>query len=567
MLRQRSQPASPVLDPAKVAGKIVALRPRHQRARGQEPCGRGGRRRRHDPAQHDRQLAQRSTSTSCRPCTCAHTDGSAIKAYAAHAPARRRRSTQATVVFNAPAPFTAAFSSRGPLLAGGGDLLKPDVIGAGPGHPGGVFAPSDNAGRTSTCISGTSMSSPHVAGLAALMKELHPNWSPMAIKSALMTTGERRPRRHREHQSAGDLPPGRGPRAAEQGGRSGPGLRLELQRLARLPVRHDSCRSAPRPAARCGLGFRSIRATSTSPSIAIGDLAGTQTVKRRVTNVGSSAATYTRERHGHGWVHVTVTPSHAHAGPGPDRAFDVTFTRTTAPLNAYTRRSAHLDRRRRAHGAHPDGRAAGRACGARAGRGHGRSDLLQRQVRLRRAPSPRRLAGSCAAVTTTGTVADDPTERRLQPDARRTRIEHRSPSRPARPTRASRCSTTRRRRDDDLDLCVFDAARRWSAAAAAGDVDRGRSTSSTRRPAPTPWSSRGFATDGPDANFTLFTLAAGQHGGGQHDRHRACGGGHGRTGTIDLSFSGLTAGTKYLGSVAYAGAPGLPNPTIVRVDP
>jgi hypothetical protein len=40
----------------------------------------------------------------------------------------------------------------------------------------------------------------------------------------------------------------------------------------------------------------------------------------------------------------------------------------------------------------------------------------------------------------------------------------------------------------------------------------------------------------------------------------------GTTGTINLAFSGLTGGTKYLGSVAYAGAAGLPNPTIVRVD-
>jgi hypothetical protein len=41
----------------------------------------------------------------------------------------------------------------------------------------------------------------------------------------------------------------------------------------------------------------------------------------------------------------------------------------------------------------------------------------------------------------------------------------------------------------------------------------------------------------------------------------------GSTGTINLTFSGLTPGTKYLGSVSYGGLAGLPNPTIVRVDP
>jgi len=40
----------------------------------------------------------------------------------------------------------------------------------------------------------------------------------------------------------------------------------------------------------------------------------------------------------------------------------------------------------------------------------------------------------------------------------------------------------------------------------------------------------------------------------------------GATGTINLTFSGLTAATKYLGSVAYGGSEGLPNPTIVRID-
>ena len=40
----------------------------------------------------------------------------------------------------------------------------------------------------------------------------------------------------------------------------------------------------------------------------------------------------------------------------------------------------------------------------------------------------------------------------------------------------------------------------------------------------------------------------------------------GDTGTINLTFSGLAAGTKYLGSVVYGGAAGMPSPTIVRVD-
>jgi hypothetical protein len=40
----------------------------------------------------------------------------------------------------------------------------------------------------------------------------------------------------------------------------------------------------------------------------------------------------------------------------------------------------------------------------------------------------------------------------------------------------------------------------------------------------------------------------------------------GTVGNINLTFTGLTPGTKYLGSVAYSGVTGLPNPTIVRVD-
>ncbi|OWM66562.1 hypothetical protein CDL15_Pgr013779 [Punica granatum] len=100
-----------------------------------------------------------------------------------------------TVIGSSPAaPKVASFSSRGPnhLTA---EILKPDVIAPGvnilaawTGASGPTNLDIDPRRVEFNIISGTSMSCPHATGLAALLRKAHPDWSPAAIKSALMTT-------------------------------------------------------------------------------------------------------------------------------------------------------------------------------------------------------------------------------------------------------------------------------------------------------------------------------------------------------------------------------------------
>lgn len=106
----------------------------------------------------------------------------------------------ATIVFEGtkvgiePSPVVAAFSSRGPNSITP-EILKPDFIAPGvniiaswSGSVGPTGLVDDTRRVGFNIISGTSMSCPHVSGLAALLKAAHPEWSPGAIRSALMTT-------------------------------------------------------------------------------------------------------------------------------------------------------------------------------------------------------------------------------------------------------------------------------------------------------------------------------------------------------------------------------------------
>ncbi|KAJ8470677.1 hypothetical protein OPV22_025020 [Ensete ventricosum] len=103
-----------------------------------------------------------------------------------------------TVVGVKPAPAMASFSSRGPSLINP-EILKPDITAPGVDilaafthEVGPTMLDLDKRRVRFNVMSGTSMSCPHVSGIAGLLKKLHPRWSPAAIRSAIMTTARTR---------------------------------------------------------------------------------------------------------------------------------------------------------------------------------------------------------------------------------------------------------------------------------------------------------------------------------------------------------------------------------------
>ena len=187
-----------------------------------------------------------------------------------------------TIDLSVPAPLIAGFSSRGPSPATNGDILKPDISAPGVDILAAV-SPAGFNGRDFDSIQGTSMSSPHIAGVGALMKELHPTWSPMMIKSALMTTatdligisGAART----FAQGAGHVDPRK---AADPGlvFDSGPAEWIAFI-CGTGQLTGPLCAAPP-------AGFGSIDPSNLNlASISIGDLAGSQAVTRTAKSVGS----------------------------------------------------------------------------------------------------------------------------------------------------------------------------------------------------------------------------------------------------------------------------------------
>ncbi|MDX1508991.1 MAG: S8 family serine peptidase, partial [Woeseiaceae bacterium] len=220
----------------------------------------------------------------------------------------------------------ANFSARGPGPVR--DIMKPDVVAPGVNILAG-FSPdvvNSTPDETWAYLSGTSMATPHVAGIAALIKQQHPDWSPAAIKSALMTTA-RQDMVDEDGNQANPFEMGTGhivPNLAVD-----PGLVFELgdddydafacgQGLdAVSQQRCDELEAA---------GVSDDASDMNQPNISVSRFVTSTTVTRRVTSVSEQTETYTPTIFRPIDFQVAVDPPSLTIAPGETASFDVTVS-------------------------------------------------------------------------------------------------------------------------------------------------------------------------------------------------------------------------------------------------
>ena len=229
-----------------------------------------------------------------------------------------------------------SFSSRGPATVE--DILKPDVTAPGINILAGFTPDAANsvAGENFAFLTGTSMSTPHVTGVAALLLQAHPDWSPAALKSALMTTAYQDVLRQDGEGSANPFDMGSGHISPNEA--NDPGLVFEVtdEEYDAFACGIESPAVAPSRCESLAAEGRSFDATDLNqPSIAVSRLANQRKVTRRVTNVSDSAETYTVEVSAPVGIQVSVAPTILSLSPGQSATYEVTFTYQSGPLDLW----------------------------------------------------------------------------------------------------------------------------------------------------------------------------------------------------------------------------------------
>ena len=241
----------------------------------------------------------------------------------------------------------AGFSSRGPYLTEA-NWLKPDIT--APGVQILAATTPDLAsgaeGDLYGYLSGTSMSGPHIAGLGALVKEAHPDWSPAQIKSALMTTARQNVFKEDGETPADPFDFGSG--HVDPNKAVAPGLTYDAGLLDYLAA---SCGTVtPLLSDADCAAFDADPSVSTDPaelnlpSIGLNGIIGAKTVTRTVTAVNRYSrgraptprkVTYTAEVEAPPGYEVSVNPSQITLYPGESATYEVTVANDSAAPNTW----------------------------------------------------------------------------------------------------------------------------------------------------------------------------------------------------------------------------------------
>ncbi len=276
-----------------------------------------------------------------------NTPGLAIKAYIASSPNPTARIRSPKNGQWSPAPSITSFSSRGPNSPAL-DIIKPDITAPGLQILAGnspFNGPGFVQGELFQAIAGTSMSSPHIAGIFALLKQEHPEWSAAAAKSALMTTAYQDVVDNDRVTPAGPFATGAGHvnpgSPSHDGSIFRPGLVYDAALLDYFAFLCDAFPAIfANPTGTCGSlassGFSLDASDLNLSSIGIAQLAGSQTVTRTVTNVDSRRTVYTVSVDEPEGYDVSVSPSSFLIHPGESVTYEVTISNDgTAPLGEW----------------------------------------------------------------------------------------------------------------------------------------------------------------------------------------------------------------------------------------
>jgi hypothetical protein len=479
------------------------------------------------------------------------------------------------------APSMTLFSSRGPNPTSA-DVIKPDITAPGiqilAGNTPMPEPGTQPAGELFQAIAGTSMSSPHVAGIYALLKQAHPEWSAAAAKSALMTTAYQSVRDNdRVHRAdpfdfgAGHVRPGG---RWGRGSISQPGLVYDagLFEYAAFTCGMDwevftqaSCDFL------AGLGVPSSPVDLNLPSIGISEVAGSQTITRTVTSVARTNArvTYRASVSAPRGFKVKVTPSRITLRRGQSATFKVTVSNVSAPVDAWRFGSltwVSSDYRVRS----PIAVKGALFDAPEEVAGTGTSGNLSFPVKFGyTGPYTAAAHGLVKATLTHDNVLQDP-DQTFAPtdvaaggaDLHEFALAGASHFRMAMPPEATEANA-------DLDVYVV-GPNGEEFSSTAGGTDE---LIDIRNPADGTWKVyvHGWSAPGGDSDYDMWTWAvpAAAGGGSLSIVSAPTSATNATVGTVEVGWSGITAGTTgdwYLGAVSHTGASGVMGLTLVNVD-